>query len=171
MQSVLSSTAISVSELKKNPTAVLNEADGEPVAVLNHNRVVGIWSRQSCSSRSWSAWKISNWQKSPVPAPMKPASRYRSMTYELEFLPSALKEWRKLGHTVREQLKRKLAERLVEPRVQADALHGMADHYKIKLRSAGYCLVYRVEDQRITVTVVAIGKREGGVVYELARKR
>lgn len=41
MQSVLSSTAISVSELKKNPTAVLNEADGEPVAVLNHNRVVG----------------------------------------------------------------------------------------------------------------------------------
>lgn len=93
------------------------------------------------------------------------------MTYELEFLPSALKEWRNLGHTVREQLKRKLAERLVEPRVQGDALHGMPDHYKIKLRSAGYRLVYRVEDQRITVTVVAVGKREGGVVYQSARKR
>jgi len=30
------------------------------------------------------------------------------MTYELEFLPSALKEWEKLGHTVREQAKKKL---------------------------------------------------------------
>lgn len=34
------------------------------------------------------------------------------MTYSLEFLPSALKEWEKLGHTVREQLKKKLRERL-----------------------------------------------------------
>jgi mRNA interferase RelE/StbE len=29
------------------------------------------------------------------------------MTYKLEFLPSALKEWEKLGHTVREQIKKK----------------------------------------------------------------
>lgn len=41
MQNVLASTAVSVSDLKKNPTAVLNNADGEPVAVLNHNRVMG----------------------------------------------------------------------------------------------------------------------------------
>jgi len=38
------------------------------------------------------------------------------MTYKLEFLPSALKEWGKLGHTVREQIKKKLAERLQSPK-------------------------------------------------------
>ena len=50
------------------------------------------------------------------------------------------------------------------PRVQADALSGMADHYKIKLRAAGYRLVYRVEDGRLVVAVVAVGKRERGPV-------
>ena len=93
------------------------------------------------------------------------------MSFELEFLPSALKEWHKLGHTVRAQLKKKLAERLEHPRVQADALHGLPDHYKIKLRAAGYRLVYRVEDGRVTVVVVAVGKRERGAVYEAAAGR
>ena len=93
------------------------------------------------------------------------------MTFELEFLPSALKEWEKLGHTVRDQMKRKLRERLELPRVAADALHGMPDHYKIKLRSAGYRLVYRVEDNRLVVTVVAVGKRERGDVYKTAHLR
>ena len=46
----------------------------------------------------------------------------------------------------------------------------MPEHYKIKLRSAGYRLVYRVEDERITV-VVAVGRREGFEVYEAAKKR
>ncbi|WP_445672940.1 type II toxin-antitoxin system prevent-host-death family antitoxin [Pseudomonas inefficax] len=41
MQNVLASIAVSVSELKKNPSAVLGSADGEPIAVLNHNRVMG----------------------------------------------------------------------------------------------------------------------------------
>lgn len=93
------------------------------------------------------------------------------MTYELEFLPSALKEWRKLGDTVREQFKKKLNERLQRPRVQGDALHGMPDCFKIKLRTAGYRLVYRVEDQRITVVVISVGKRERGAAYDRARGR
>lgn len=93
------------------------------------------------------------------------------MTFKLEFLPSALKEWEKLGSTLREQFKKKLITRLELPRVAADALHGMPDHYKIKLRSAGYRLVYRVEDQRVVVTVVAVGKRERGNVYDSAKKR
>jgi len=93
------------------------------------------------------------------------------MTYSLEFLPSARREWDKLGSTLRAQFKKKLAERLVHPRVAGDALHGMPDHYKIKLRSAGYRLVYRVEDQRITVVVVAVGRRERSQVYEAAKKR
>lgn len=67
------------------------------------------------------------------------------MSYELEFLHSALKEWQKLGHTVREQIKKKLREHLDNPKVQADALRDMPGHYKIKLRAPGYRLVYRAK--------------------------
>lgn len=63
------------------------------------------------------------------------------------------------------------AERLRTPRIPADALHGMADHYKIKLRSVVYRLVYRVEDERVVVTVVAVGRLERGDVYEDAKRR
>lgn len=93
------------------------------------------------------------------------------MPYSLAFLPSAEKEWRKLGATVREQFVRKLRERLETPHVPPDALRGLPDHYKIKLRQAGYRLVYRVDDQVVTVTVVAVGRRERSEVYEAARRR
>lgn len=93
------------------------------------------------------------------------------MSYDLQFLPSALKEWQKLGSTIREQFKKKLAERLETPRIQGDALHGLEHHYKIKLRASGYRLAYRVEDQTVTVTVVAVGKRERSEVYKAAAAR
>lgn len=64
---------------------------------------------------------------------MRSLSRCAWMSYELEFLPSAIKERQKLGHTVREQIKKKVRERLDNPRVQADALRDMPGHYKIKL--------------------------------------
>ncbi len=35
---VLADCSVSISELKKNPTALLNEAEGAPVAILNHNK-------------------------------------------------------------------------------------------------------------------------------------
>ena len=92
-------------------------------------------------------------------------------TYKLRFHELALKEWRKLGEPLREQFKKKLAERLENPRVPSAALSGMSDCYKIKLRAAGYRLVYRVEDDYLLVTVVSIGKRERLSVYDLARKR
>ncbi|KAA0942297.1 MULTISPECIES: type II toxin-antitoxin system Phd/YefM family antitoxin [unclassified Pseudomonas] len=41
MQNILADVAVSVSELKKNPSAVLSGANGSAVAVLNHNRVMG----------------------------------------------------------------------------------------------------------------------------------
>lgn len=37
MRQVLSSCSASISELKKNPTALLNQAEGAPIAILNHN--------------------------------------------------------------------------------------------------------------------------------------
>lgn len=93
------------------------------------------------------------------------------MTYELAFLDAALKEWRKLDNDIRGQFKRKLAERLDNPRISAAQLHGSKDRYKIKLRAAGYRLVYEVRDGQLLVLVIAVGKRDRNAVYEAARKR
>lgn len=93
------------------------------------------------------------------------------MTYELAFKASALKEWKKLGHTVREQFKKKLKERLENPHVPSAALSGGTNLYKIKLRQAGYRLVYSVEDATITITVIAVGKRDRNEVYDIALSR
>lgn len=71
------------------------------------------------------------------------------MTYSLEFDARALKEWQKLGDTVRQQLKKKLAEVLLNPRIEANRLHSLPDCYKIKLRSSGYRLVYQVIDHEV----------------------
>ena len=92
-------------------------------------------------------------------------------TYKLEFLPSALKEWQKLGATVREQLKKKIAERLSNPFIPAARLRGAPDLYKIKLRASGYRLVYRAEEERLVVIVVAVGKRDKLRVYRKADGR
>ncbi len=93
------------------------------------------------------------------------------MSYSLEFKVSAMKEWKKLDGGIREQFKKKLAERLERPRVKSAQLSGMPDCYKIKLKNAGYRLVYQVDDKRIVVIVVAVGKRENFAVYRVASKR
>ena len=90
------------------------------------------------------------------------------MTYSLAFLPTALKEWRKLDASVKAQFKKKLAERLEKPHAIADRLHGLQNHYKI---AAGYRLVYEVEDDICRVLVVAVGKRDKSVVYTRAKSR
>jgi mRNA interferase RelE/StbE len=82
------------------------------------------------------------------------------MTYSLEFDRRALKEWNKLGDTLRQQFKKKLAEVLENPRIEANRLRQLPDCYKLKLRSAGYRLIYQVLDQEVVVLMVAIGKRE-----------
>lgn len=93
------------------------------------------------------------------------------MVYSLEFLPSALEAWRALGGNVRDQFKTKLLERLRSPHVPAARLSGMPDCYKIKLRAAGYRLVYRVDDAVVTVVVVAVGRRDRNLVYKIAAGR
>ena len=93
------------------------------------------------------------------------------MSYKLEFKKSALKEWEKLGHTVKDQFKKKLSERLRNPHVPSAALSGANGFYKIKLRQQGYRLVYSVEDQTITVTVIAVGKRNRNEIYDIALSR
>ena len=93
------------------------------------------------------------------------------MTYSLNFDSRALKEWKKLGDTVRQQFKKKLVEVLLNPRVEANRLSSLPDCYRIKLRSSGYRLVYQVIDQEVVVFVVAVDRRERDQVYRKATAR
>lgn len=93
------------------------------------------------------------------------------MSFKLRFHELAWTEWQKLDNSVREPLKKKLLERLAQPRVPAAALQGMPDCYKIKLHSVGYRLVYRVDEAEVFVTVIATGRRDRLMVYRTALQR
>ena len=93
------------------------------------------------------------------------------MTYKLKFLPKALKEWHKLSPPIRNQFKKKLEERLVNPKVAPDKLTGYENVYKIKLRTAGYRLAYEVIDSEVVVYVLAVGKREKNEIYNKLKNR
>ncbi|MGQ4880025.1 type II toxin-antitoxin system RelE family toxin [Billgrantia sp. LNSP4103-1] len=93
------------------------------------------------------------------------------MSYELRFREEALKEWRKLDSSVRLQFKKKLIAILDSPVRPASQLSGSKCRYKIKLRSAGFRLVYEVRDRELVVLVIAVGKRERNDVYLKADRR
>ncbi len=93
-------------------------------------------------------------------------------TYELEFNELALKEWRKLDGSIRLLFKKQLAKRLQTPHVPSARPHGsLQNTYKIKLRDAGYRLVYEVIDRRLVIVVIAVGHRDHDEVYLKAAGR
>lgn len=90
--------------------------------------------------------------------------------YKVHFTKTSLKEWEKLGATVKAQFRKKLKERQLMPHVPSARLSDeLAGCYKIKLRSAGYRLVYQVQDDILIITVIVIDKRQ--TVYETAKNR
>lgn len=93
------------------------------------------------------------------------------MTYKLRFHAMALAEWQNLDGSIKVPFKKKLSERLENPHVQADALSAMNSCYKIKLKRVGFRLVYRMDDDVVTVIVIAVGKRDKSAVYSAAKTR
>lgn len=93
------------------------------------------------------------------------------MSYKLKFLSTALREWKKLDRNIQENFRKKLRDRLINPHIKSFRLSGFENHYKIKLRASGYRLVYEVIEAEIYVLVIAIGRRDKGVVYKKAQKR
>lgn len=91
------------------------------------------------------------------------------MSYRLKFLPSALKEWRKLTPEIKAQFKAHLERMLENPHVDTARIRGYRNHYKIKLRSVGYRLVYEADDSEITVYVICVGRRD--TIYKILKKR
>jgi mRNA interferase RelE/StbE len=87
------------------------------------------------------------------------------MTYELNFTPSAKKEWDKLDNSVKQMFKKALAKRLINPIVPASKLRDLPiDCYKIKLRTIGYRLVYTIENNKLILLILTINRRD--VVYD-----
>ena len=93
------------------------------------------------------------------------------MNYRLKFLPTALKEWKKLDNSIQSKFKKKLKERLKSPHLTNSRLIGFKNHYKIKLRASGYRLVYEVIDDEVYVLVIAIGKRDKNLIYKKSPKK
>lgn len=82
------------------------------------------------------------------------------MTYELEFKEKALKKFDKLNPQIAEQFIRKLEALIENPKIPKNKLSGSVDLYKIKLRSAGYRLVYQVIDEKVVILVIDVDKRD-----------
>ncbi|WP_312284462.1 type II toxin-antitoxin system RelE family toxin [Yokenella regensburgei] len=67
------------------------------------------------------------------------------MTYKLAFHKSALKEWKKLGHTLQKQFKKKLRDRLENPEFRQHNSMGAWLSIILTCVTHGYHLVYRVD--------------------------
>lgn len=94
--------------------------------------------------------------------------------FALKFDERALVEWRKLDRRIQSQFKRKLSklvsgEETPPPSTMVSGLP--PGYYKIKQRSSGYRLVYRYEAKELVVVVIAVGKRNRNIVYDIARSR
>lgn len=90
--------------------------------------------------------------------------------YELAIHDDAMAEWRKLDVSVKQRFKKKLAsERLIQPRVPKDALHGLPDCYKIKITTPQFRLAYHVSDGEKLLAILAVSSRDD--VYALLENR
>ena len=93
------------------------------------------------------------------------------MPYRLELTRHSAKQLRKLPEVIQRQLTAKIEERLLNPRVPGDALSGdLAGLYRVKLKAAGIRLVYEVQDERLILLVISVGKRENRNVYRDAKR-
>ena len=93
------------------------------------------------------------------------------MRYKLAFKRMAKREWDQLDPSIRSMFAKKLKACTEQPHRENDRLRGMKDCYKIKLRQAGYRLVYQVRDEKLIVVVVAVGRRDRYRVYRSAIRR
>ena len=92
------------------------------------------------------------------------------MTYQLSIHSLAEREWARLDESVKTRFKNKLRkERLIQPRVVKDALHGLGDCYKIKITTPQYRLAYQVNDTEQLVTILAVSNRDD--IYDLLNTR
>jgi len=93
------------------------------------------------------------------------------MRYKIKFKHEAFKEWERLDKTIQQQFAKKLKKCGENPHIPSAKLCGLPDCYKIKLRASGFRLVYQVINDKLIISVIAVGKRERNNVYQLSSER
>ncbi len=93
------------------------------------------------------------------------------MAYFLDFDERALKEWRKLGSTVREQLKRSWLKYLSHPGLKQTSSVVCLIVTRLSSGLQAIALYTVVIDEKVVVFVISVGKRERSEVYSEAVKR
>ena len=79
--------------------------------------------------------------------------------YTVTIVPSALRSIQSLSHSLREHIRAKIDLLAENPRPHGiKALQGGQKGY-LRLRVGDYRVIYRVEDDRLLVLVVAVGHR------------
>jgi len=84
------------------------------------------------------------------------------LAWTIEFTETALRQLEKLDHQVAHRIRRFLAERistLENPRSIGDALHGERFGEFWRYRVGDYRLITRIEDARIVILVLGVGRR------------
>jgi mRNA interferase RelE/StbE len=77
-------------------------------------------------------------------------------TYKLLFLEQALNEYKQLIPFIAREFKIHIKRRLFAATIKSEKLDVRMPCYKIKLRHPGYRLVYMVNEEERTVTIVCI---------------
>ena len=78
--------------------------------------------------------------------------------YRIEFAPSAFRQMKRLGASLKGQIGRSLGALEKEPRPQGCAkLKGAEDIFRIRV--GGYRVLYQVRDDALVVLVVKVGNR------------
>lgn len=99
-------------------------------------------------------------------------SNNQPVIYEVYCVPQAYEEWLNLNHSVKLMFVKKLKERIHNPTQNNDGLKGaLIGCYKIKLKRAGYRLIYQVLEDKIILLIWAIDKRDKNLAYKTATQR
>ena len=78
--------------------------------------------------------------------------------YQVEFLPRALRQLRKLSGSVQHRILQQADELAVDPRPRGvEKLRGKEDQYRVRV--GDYRILYEVTDEKLLVCVVKVGHR------------
>lgn len=101
---------------------------------------------------------------------MSDSSIANDKIYQFAIIPQALKEWSDLNYSIKAQFISKLHKLKFNP-VTNNRLSGLKGCYKIKLKRAGYRLVYQIVEDKVIILIWAVDKRDDSKVYKSAKDR
>ncbi|MEA2029365.1 MAG: type II toxin-antitoxin system RelE/ParE family toxin [Campylobacterota bacterium] len=95
--------------------------------------------------------------------------------YGFDFHPDAKMELAKLNRSIQLLFSKKLKQILKNPQIGLPLGNknsfNLAGFYKVYFNSKKHRIVYEIEEEKVVIYIIAIGKREGMEVYQKANQR